>query len=182
MYSKVIGIILSLVFVIIAWYLYAMYSYTQNLIFALLASIIAFVAIVSNYNIFNKQNGDKEVEKSVEIARAVFTGIAFLALLIYFVLSAKLGGSAAEDPYASWRYENYEVGKYYLSSHGNFTLVTYTTWIRMKILERIVIPIFFLVIVWNFIHGVKTDGIIFMITGDIKHINTNEKNSTYQQK
>ena len=165
MYSRVIGIILSLAFVISTWYLYAIYPYTQNLIFALLASFIAMFTILFNDNIFNKHKDSIEVEKSVDIVRVVFTGIAFLAFLAYFVLSAKLGGSAAEDSYASWRYENYEVGKYYLSSHGNFTLVSYTTWIRMKILEQVIMPVFILVFVWNFIHGVKTKGIKFMLTG-----------------
>ena len=171
MFSKVVGIILTLAFVILAWYLYAIYPHVEILIFALLASIISIVTIILNYTLFNKDNNN-EIEKGVDVTRIVFTGIAFLAFLVFFGLSAKLGGSAAEDSYASRIYENYEVGQYYLSSHGNFTLVSYATWMRMKILERIVIPVFILAFIWNFIHGVKTKGFKFMLTGSIKDIRT----------
>lgn len=170
MYSKVMGIITTLAFVILAWYIYAIYPFTMNLVFALVASTFSFVIIIVNYTILNKNQESQEVEKSLDIARIVFSGIAILAFSVFFGLSGKLGGSAAEDSYASWGYENYEEGLYYLSNHGRFTLVSYTTWIRMKILEQIIMPIFLLSIVWNFIHIAKTKGIKFMLTGKSEDI------------
>jgi heme/copper-type cytochrome/quinol oxidase subunit 2 len=146
-----------------AWYIYAIYSMTMNFIFAILVSGMVIGLIVKNYFFENEKDIDSENKK--DIVRIIYTALSFLAFMAFFVISVKLGGSAAEDSYASWRYENYQDGEYYLSNHGNFTLVNYPTWIRMKIFEQIVMPMFCLSFLWNFFYIAKTKGIKFLFTG-----------------
>jgi len=177
MYSKVTGIIITLAIVISAWYIYAIYPFTMNFIFASSVSVI-----VIGYAVHNKNNEIQEVEKGIDIARIVLTGVGFLAFIVFFVLSGKLGGSSAGDSYASWGYENYEAGQYYLVSHGRFTLVTYRTWIRMKVFEQIAITLFLVAAMWNFLYIARTKGIKFLVTGKDDEIGFTFKNSTTTEK
>lgn len=165
MYSKVLGILLATVFVISFWYIYGLYPYIQNLVSAILATLIALVGIIIYYVKLN--NSDNKNERDIGTNRLLITYSYFtMALFIlFFVLSVKYGGSSASDEEARSLYENYEIGKYYLVSHGNFTMVPYRIWQRMKILEMIVIPTFIIMFVWNLIHIIKTKGWKYALTG-----------------
>lgn len=161
MYLKGLGIIITIVFVIVSWYVYALYPFVQNLIFALLASTIALVNIIIVYTKANKN----QVAQSTETFRGIFSVVAMLLFFVFFALSVKYGGSAASHEEALNQYDNYEVGKYYLVSHGNFTMVSYNVWYRMKILEIIVLPTFLIMFIWNFINIVKTKGWKYALSG-----------------
>ena len=168
MHSKVMSILMIITFIIVSWYVYYIYPFIQNLVFAILVSTITLVTIiVSNF----RTTSDKKNYMSIGTARVIFSGVAMISFLIFFALSMKYGGNFATDEDAMSRYDNYELGEYYLSSHGNFTLVSYNIWLRMKIVELIVIPTFMIMIVWNFIHIVKMKGMKFAITGREKDVN-----------
>ena len=180
--SRAISIITGIVFITLSWFIYILYPFIQNLIFAILISTVSLVTLIVYYlkNIKTKERF--EVEKGIDKTRVIFTGIAFILFLVFFGLSIKFGGSAASDEYASWRYEYYEVGQYYLSSHGNFTLVTYSVWIRMKIVEQVTMTLFSIAVVWNFFHIAKTKGMKYILTGRNKDISEYRVQNTISTK
>jgi len=151
------------------------------MIFALVSSIVTIIVILFNYVFPLKTNKSINDIKRLDVIRIIYTGIAVLTFTLFIGMSAKLGGSAAEDSYASWRYEYYELGKYYLSSHGNFTLVTYDNWYMMKVLEQSTVPLILLAIIWNFLYVAKTKGIKYILThksSDINEIGSSSSTST----
>ncbi len=83
MYSKGIGIITTFAFVILAWYIYALYPFTMNLMFAILASTIAAFTLFVNYSNMRNDDGEIEIDKGTDIARYIFSGIA---ILLFFAL------------------------------------------------------------------------------------------------
>lgn len=165
MNSKAIGILVILVFVIVGWYVYGLYPYIQNLIFALLVSVMAIVSVLISYISKDIVKTDFKQDKSVDRIRIVFTAVTMIMFFAFFALSMKHGGSAASAEDAMDRYDNYVDGVYYLSSHGNFTAVSYDVWIKMKIVQQIVIPSFVIMFIWNFVHGFKTKGWKYVLSG-----------------
>ena len=118
----------------------------------------------------------------MDVVRALYLTIAGIGFAILFGSTITLGGRAAGDAYASLRYEDYEVGQYYLTHYGRFTPVSYTTWIRMKVLEQIASSMFIVAMLWNFIHLSKTRGIKYMLTGrSINHINISSKSTLIEK-
>jgi hypothetical protein len=165
MSRKSIGILVILVFVIVSWYVYGLYPYVQNLVFALLVSVMSVVSIIFYYKATELDSESFKNDKSMDRIRVIFTAIAMLMFLGFFALNMKYGGSATSASDAMSRYENYVDGAYYLSSHGNFTEVSYDVWRLMRTVELIVLPSFVIMFVWNFAHGVKTKGWKYMLSG-----------------
>jgi hypothetical protein len=61
--------------------------------------------------------------------------VLMVPFFVFWVFSASLGGSAWND--AETNYELYEVGHYYLVSHGTYTEVSYGSYLCVKILEAV---------------------------------------------
>ena len=59
--------------------------------------------------------------------------VLMVPFFVFCVVSASLGGSAWNE--AETNYELYEVGHYYLVSHGTYTEVSYGSYLCVKILE-----------------------------------------------
>ena len=59
--------------------------------------------------------------------------VLMVPFFVFWVFSASLGGSAWNQ--AETNYELYEVGHYYLVSHGTYTEVSYGSYLCVKILE-----------------------------------------------
>lgn len=165
MNSKAISILTVLIFVVVSWYVYGLYSYIQNLIFALLVSVMALVSILLSYKSKDADGNEFIQDKSIDKIRIVFSALTMIMFLAFIALSMKHGGSATSAEDAMDRYENYVEGAYYLSSHGDFTTVSYDVWIRMKIVQQIVMPSFVIMFIWNFAHGVKAKGLKYMLSG-----------------
>lgn len=94
MSSKAIGILVTLVFVIVSWYVYGLYPYIQNLIFALLVSVMALVTIMISYTLKDIEKTEFKQDKSIDVIRIVFTGLTTLMFLAFIALNMKHGGSA----------------------------------------------------------------------------------------
>jgi hypothetical protein len=68
--------------------------------------------------------------------------IACLSFLGFLGLNITYSGSAASDAYAREHYENYEIGSFYLSDHGEFVEVSEDIWQLMNTAEKVVFPLF----------------------------------------
>ena len=91
--------------------------------FVHIISIILYISVI--FNIV------KSIKKKNYIEMLSF--IFILPFLFFFDSSIILGGSAYNK--ASTEYELYEVGKYYLESHNNYTEVTKNEYQFMKFIE-----------------------------------------------
>jgi hypothetical protein len=85
--------------------------------------------------------------------------IACLSFLGFLGLNITYSGSAASDAYAREHYENYEIGSFYLSDHGDFVEVSEDIWKLMNTAEKVVFPLFIVAFLWNFIAIVKEKGL-----------------------
>ena len=77
-----------------------------------------------------------------------------IPFFVFFVVSLFLGGSAFHN--AETDYELYEAGHYYLCSHGEYTEVTYGSYLCMKVLEIVGVISFvigFIVLLRNKLRG-----------------------------
>ena len=140
---------------------------------------LLFILLLFIYNILKNMICKQETYiinkfSKMELFRTLYLAIATIGFVIFFGLTVTLGGSAAGDAYASLRYEDYEVGQYYLTRHGRFTPVSYTSWIIMKVLELVTFSVLIVAILWNLIHHSKTKGIKYMLTG--RSINKDKSN------
>lgn len=148
---KIFGILYIIVFSGLSWYIYALYPYTPNLIFAIGATLLGPLSMIKGnkrIDIIGKQTG-------WDFFRNVFTFSVAMGFFLFFALNVTFGGSAASIAEASVNNPLYEAGNYYLVSHGTYTAVSYDKWIFMKTLEQIVLPAFFVMFVWNFIYIMK---------------------------
>ncbi len=159
MYIKIIGYLLSIAFVALAWYSYIMYPSMPALVFAILVTVIAIVSNIRYYFVNKKMDVSPVKEKPIDMIRMTLTAIAFLSFLGFFGLNVTYGGSAASDAYARESYENYEIGSFYLSDHGEFVEVSEDIWHLMNTAEKIVLPLFIVAFLWNFIAIVKEKGL-----------------------
>ena len=78
-----------------------------------------------------------------------FQLVVSLLFVIFLGVSLYYGGTADTDKSASELYENYEPGNYYISSHGNYIIVPYKIWYRLRILEVVTLPSFFIMFIWS---------------------------------
>jgi hypothetical protein len=143
-------------------------------------AILLFILFLFTYNILKNMICKQEAYiinkfSKMELFRTLYLAIATIAFVIFFGLAVTLGGNAAGDAYANLRYEDYEVGQYYLTRYGRFTPVSYTTWIIMKVLEQVTFSVFVVAILWNIIYHAKTKGIKYILTGG--SINQDKSNS-----
>ncbi|AUD63858.1 hypothetical protein BK010_09745 [Tenericutes bacterium MO-XQ] len=159
MYIKIIGYLLSIAFVALAWYIYIIYPSLPALIFAILVTVVAIVSYIRYYFMNKKMDAPFVKEKPIDMIRITLAAIAFLSFLGFFGLNVTYGGSAASDAYARESYENYEIGSFYLSDHGNFVKVSEDIWQLMSIAEKVVFPLFIVAFLWNFIAIVKEKGL-----------------------
>lgn len=158
MYIKIIGFLLSIAFVSLAWYIYIIYPSVPALIFSILSTVIMIANTIKYYFLNKKIDMPIVKEKPFDMIRITLAVIAFLAFLGFAFLNVTYGGSAASDTYASEFNENYEVGSFYLSDHGHFVEVSKDIWQLMNITEKVVFPLFIVAFLWNFIAIVKEKG------------------------
>jgi uncharacterized membrane protein len=151
--------------VVLLWYIYYRYSNNVNSILAILVTSLFIITLVINHITKSRILTQFHEGTVIDKARIILSALNFILFTGFFIISLSYGGSAASDGYARNRYEYYEVGQYYLSSHGNFTLVTFQIWNTMRIIELITIPTFIFTFFWNFIHIVKTKGWAFLLSG-----------------
>ncbi len=159
MYIKIIGYLLSIAFVALSWYVYIIYPSMPALIFAILVTVVAIASSIRYYVVNKKMDATMVKEKPIAMIRFTLAAIAFLSFLGFLGLNVTYGGSAASDAYARESYENYEIGSFYLSDHGNFVEVSEDIWQLMNIAEKVVFPLFIVAFLWNFIAIVKEKGL-----------------------
>ena len=158
MYIKIIGFLLSIAFVSLTWYVYFIYPSVPALFFAVLSTAIMIVSNIRYY--FVNKNIDTAMFKTrpLDTIRITLAAIAFLSFLGFAALSTTYGGSAASDADARKYNEDYEVGTYYLSSHGDYVEVSEDIWQLMNVSEKVVFPLFIVAFLWNFIYAAKQKG------------------------
>lgn len=157
MYIKVIGFMLSIAFVSITWYGYLLYPSIPALIFAVLTTL-SMVFIIIKYFMRDKHSDlARSKEKPFDMIRIILFSITFLTFLCFVALSMTFGGSAVSDDYASEFNENYEVGSFYVSDHGNFVEVSEDIWKLLDITEKVIFPLFILTFVWSFVVIIKNN-------------------------
>ena len=146
-------------------------------------ALLLFIFFLFIYNILKNMICKQESDiinkfNKMELFRTLYIAIATIGFAIFFALAVTFGGSAVGDAYASLRYEDYEVGKYYLTRHGRFTPVSYTIWIRMKVLEQVTFSLLVVAMLLNFIYHSKTKGIKYILTDrSINHDKSNSKST-----
>lgn len=159
MYIKIIGYLLSIAFVALSWYVYIIYPSTPALIFAILVTVVAIASNIRYYVANKKMDVAVIKEKPIAMIRFTLAAIAFLSFIGFAALNTTYGGSAASDADAREHYENYEIGSFYLSDHGDFVEVSEDIWKLMNTAEKVVFPLFILAFLWNFIAVVKEKGL-----------------------
>ena len=159
MYIKIIGYLLSIAFVALSWYVYIIYPSVPALIFAILVTVVAIASNIRYYVVNKKMDAPLVKEKPIAMIRFTLAAIAFLSFLGFLGLNVTYGGSAASDAYARESYENYEIGSFYLSDHGEFVEVSEDIWQLMNTAEKVVFPLFIVAFLWNFIAIVKEKGL-----------------------
>lgn len=159
MYIKIIGYLLGIAFVVLSWYVYSIYPSVPALIFAILVTVAAFASNIKYYFVNKEINVPLIKEKPISMIRITLAAIAFISFLGFFGLNVTYGGSAASDAYARKSYENYEIGSFYLSDHGEFVEVSEEIWQLMNIAEKVVFPLFIVAFLWNFVAIVKDKGL-----------------------
>jgi quinol-cytochrome oxidoreductase complex cytochrome b subunit len=144
LYTSLIGLSPIMCF----WIIFIFYRYSQYLLFDILA--VAVTLIVVSIIIFRSKNyiDEHNLRKS---ALHAFRLVAILLFVIFLVVSLYYGGTADTEKSVSELYENYEPGNYYISSHGDYTLVPYKLWYRLRILEVVTLPSFFIMFIWSVI-------------------------------
>lgn len=159
MYIKIIGYLLSIAFVALSWYVYIIYPSVPALIFAILVTAVSIASSIRYYVVNKKMDAPLVKEKPIAMIRFTLAAIAFLSFLGFLGLNVTYGGSAASDAYAREHYENYEIGSFYLSDHGEFVEVSEDIWQLMNTAEKVVFPLFIVAFLWNFIAIVKEKGL-----------------------
>lgn len=158
MYIKIIGLLLSIAFVLLAWYIYFIYPSVPALIFAVLSTVI-MIANHRRYYFVNKKIEQSMVKvKPIEIIRMALIAIAFLTFVGFAALNTTYGGSAASDASARKHHQDYEAGSFYLSSHGEYVEVSEDVWILMNTTEKVMFPLLIVAFLWNFIYIAKQKG------------------------
>lgn len=160
-----INIFLYFLFIVVVWFIYFKHPFMIYFFFALIITI-ALILLIERINKFHSKTLKNQKITSIDLTRAIVTGVAFIVCLIWFSVSIKYGGSAASSIQAMNYYDNYEIGKYYLVSHGNYTEVPYKIWSLLKNAKIMMTISFSIGIVWNVIYKVKTEGWKSLITGE----------------
>jgi len=159
-----INIFLSFLFIVVVWFIYYKYPYVLYFFFALIISIALLIVIERN-NILHAINLKNQERTLIDLSRAVFTGVTFMVFLTWFSISINYGGSAASNIQAMKYYDAYEIGKYYIVNHGNYTEVPYKIWSLLKNTKTSMTISFSVGIVWNVIYKIKTEGYKSLIVG-----------------
>lgn len=150
-YTTLIGVSPIMCF----WIIFIFYRYSQYLIFDILAITVTLIIISIIFFRSKIYLHEPYLLKSVLHA---FRLVAILLFIIFLGVSLYYGGTADTDKSASELHEDYEPGNYYISSHGDYTLVPYKLWYRLRILEVVTLPSFLIMFIWSVIERAQDVG------------------------
>ena len=146
---------IGIVPIICFWLIFIFYRYSEYFLFDILAITVSLIIILIVY--FRSKTYTYELYLRTSALYA-FRLVAMFLFALFFALSLYYDGSAITDETASQLYENYEPGNYYISSHGRYNIVSYGVWYRMRILEIVTMPSFYIMFAWSIIDRVEDVG------------------------
>jgi hypothetical protein len=133
------------------WLYYAIHPKFYNLMLAILSTGIAlyFIGKVVRNKSFSLEVESKSIWDKI---RFIVLFVADLLLLVYFASILHYGGSAVKDSVARFTYLDYAEGLHYVASRTTHTVVSYTVWNRLNIIESIAIPFALFAVLSNIVY------------------------------